>query len=246
MLVLDKYVDDSGLVNYSRLKQERAELDKFVRALRDLDAATFLNWPDVEKIAFWLNAYNALTLKVIIDNMPAVSGSGRSDGKSLKSIRQIRGVWDKKKFSIMQRNLTLDQIEHEILRKEFKEPRIHFALNCASKGCPVLRREPYVGQNLERQLESQAKIFLSNRQNFYIDRAKRKVYLSSILKWYGDDFVDVYAPRTGFSEHNKKKKAVLYFVSLYLKEEDSRYLAEKNFSVRYLKYDWSLNEWNTQ
>ena len=141
----------------------------------------------------------------------------------------------------MQRDLTLDHIEHRILRKKFREPRIHFALNCASKGCPVLRQEPYTGDKLDHQLESQAKLFLSSRHNFYIDKKKKKVYLSSILKWYGDDFIDVYTPESGFTGQNKKERAVLYFISLHLREEDRAFLEEGNLRIKYLKYDWSLN-----
>ncbi|MFC2164902.1 DUF547 domain-containing protein [Acidobacteriota bacterium] len=241
MSVLDKYVDDFGLVNYFQLKQERTDLDKFTRSLSSLSEATFKTWSAKDRIAFWVNAYNALTLKVIIDHLFRKSSSAQSNSKPITSIRQIPGVWSKIKFNIMQRKLTLDDIEHEILRKKFREPRIHFALNCASKGCPVLRKEPYTGDKLDLQLEAQTKLFLSNRQNFYIDKIKKKVYLSSIFKWYGKDFIDVYSPKSGFAKRNKKEKAVLYFISLHLEEEDSALLDEGNLGVKYLKYDWSLN-----
>lgn len=246
ILVLDKYVDDSGRVDYLQLKQKRADLDEFVQALENLSGEIFKSWSDEDKIAFWVNTYNALTLKVIIDHIPGVSSSARSTTKPISSIRQIPGVWNKIKFYVMQKELTLDNIEHDILRKNFREPRIHFALNCASKGCPALRQEPYTGNKLGHQLESQAKLFLSSRQNFYIDKKKRKVYLSSIFKWYGKDFVDVYSPKSGFAGQNKKEKAVLYFISLHLNEEGRSYLEEGNLGVKYLKYDWSLNARNAQ
>ncbi len=244
--ILDQYVDDFGMVNYLQLSQKRIDRDEFARALRDLSEDAFMTWSDEDKIAFWVNAYNALTLKVIIDHLFKKSSSARPRIKKITSIRQIPGVWNKIKFDVMQRKLTLDNIEHEILRKEFREPRIHFALNCASKGCPVLKQEPYEGDKLNLQLESQAKLFLSNRQNFYIDKKKRKVYLSSILKWYGNDFIDDYTPKSGFANKNKKERAVLHFISLHLNDEDRRFLEEGNFGVKFLKYDWSLNERKTE
>lgn len=244
--VLDGFVDGSGRVDYNRLKIERQNLDAFIRILADVHPVDFGTWSDEAQIAFWVNAYNALTLKVIIDNYPIKSSFLRSLSYPKNSIRQIGGVWDKITFSVMGEKYTLDQIEHQILRQKFSEPRIHMALVCASKSCPNLRQEPYEESNLDFQLETQIRTFLSYRKNYSIDWDKQTIYLSSIFKWFGEDFVDVYKPESGFSNANPKERAVLYFVSLHVPEEDKRYLEKGKYSIRYVKYDWSLNERNAQ
>lgn len=146
----------------------------------------------------------------------------------------------------MGERLTLDEIEHKILRQKFTEPRIHMALVCAAKSCPYLRQEPYEGSKLDFQLETQTRTFLSQRKNYAIDRDRQTVYLSSIFKWFGEDFIDVYKPESGFANANQKERAFLHFVSLHVPEENRRYLEEGEYSIRYTKYDWSLNERNIQ
>lgn len=244
--VLDGFVDGFGLVDYNRLKIERHDLDAFIRILSDVDPVDFETWSDEAQIAFWINVYNALTLKVIIDNYPIKSSFFRSLSYPKNSIRQIGGVWDKITFSVMGERYTLDQIEHQILRQKFSEPRIHMALVCAAKSCPNLRREPYEGKKIGFQLETQTRTFLSRQKNYYIDKDKNTIYLSPIFKWFGEDFIDVYRPESGFTNTNQKERAVLYFVSLHVPEKDKRYLEEGFYSIRYSKYDWSLNEKNTQ
>ena len=141
--VLKANVDDAGMVNYSKLKANHEQLDKYINAITKLDKNSFEKWVDPEKIAFWLNAYNTLTLKAIIDNYPIKPSFLKARFYPENSIRQIPGVWDKLKFNVMGEKLTLSQIEHEILRKDFKEPRIHMAMVCAAMGCPALRNEPF-------------------------------------------------------------------------------------------------------
>jgi hypothetical protein len=116
------------------------------------------------------------------------------------------------------------------------------ALVCAAKSCPHLRREPYEAPKLDFQLETQTRTFLSQGTNYFIDRQKQTIHLSSLFKWFGEDFIDVYQPGKGFLDANHKEKAVLYFVSLHVSEEDRLYLENASYSIRYTKYDWSLNE----
>jgi len=125
--VLSAYVDPNGMVNYKQLKADSKNLDAFVAEMADLTAGIYEKWSKVDKIAFWLNAYNACTLKAIIDNYPIRSSFFKSAVYPKNSIRQIPGVWDKLKFNVMGKSLTLKHIEHNILRKEFDEPRIHTA-----------------------------------------------------------------------------------------------------------------------
>jgi hypothetical protein len=242
MAVLKAYVNDKGMVNYKQLKANRAKLDSFVRELSGLGPATYAKWNSRDKIAFWINAYNGLTLKVIIDNYPIKSSFFRSRIYPKNSIRQISGVWDKKKFRVMGTERTLEQIEHEILRKQFKEPGIHVSLVCAAMGCPPLRNEPYVGNRLQEQFDDQAHRFLANQKKFQIDRKDAKVSLSPIFKWFAGDFVDKYAPKKNLGRHDKEESAVLNFIASYLEKEQKDYVLSGEFKIKYLRYDWSLNE----
>lgn len=240
--VLAKYVNDRGMVKYSELKMHRAKLDAFVAMLGNLDPATYNALSENGKIAFWINAYNAFTLKAIIDHYPIHSSFLTSLRYPKNSIRQISGVWNGLKFTVMGKPMTLDHIEHQILRKKFHEPRIHMALVCAAMGCPPLRNKPYTGAKLEEQLENQARKFLVNPKKFRIDRANGEVYLSSIFKWFGDDFIPKYEPEKGFRDKSKKERAVLHFIAGHLTEKDADYLRSGKYDVEYLDYDWTLNE----
>ena len=193
-------------------------------------------------MAFWINVYNALTLKAIVDHYPIQSSFLKSFVYPRNSIRQIPGVWDKLTFSVMGRDMTLDEIEHRVLRARFNEPRIHMALVCAAKGCPPLRNEQYTAAKLERQLDDQTNRFLSNAKKFRIDRENKTVYLSPIFDWFGDDFIKTYRANRAFQGYSAKERAVLNFVSRYLGDPDRMYLEKGGYSLSYLPYDWSLNE----
>jgi hypothetical protein len=240
--VLERFVDPNGFVDYRGLKAKPADLEDFMKALDSLEPQTYESFADQGKVAFWLNVYNVLTLKVIIDHYPIQSSPFKSLRYPKNSIRQISGVWDKITFSVLRENLSLDQIEHEILRKKFKEPRIHMALVCAARGCPALRREPYTGEKLDVQLDDQTQKFLSDSQKFFIDTNKRIVYLSSIFKWFGEDFLNRYSPETGFEGHSQQEKAVLFFISLHIPEKQRNFLMRSEYKIKYIKYDWALNE----
>jgi hypothetical protein len=228
--VLQTYVNDRGLVDYRKLQANRGQLDRYVKSLGQVPASTYANWSDPEKIAFLINAYNAFTLQSIIDQKPIKA-----------SIRDIPGVWKWRKFAIAGQNKTLDNIEHDILRKAFNEPRIHAALVCAAKSCPLLRREPYQGDHLDAQLDEQVQQFLASPHGLKIDRQAKKVYLSSIFDWFGEDWKPSYGAKSGFAG-NENQRSVLNFVSQYLNPSDRTYLKQGNYTIGYLNYDWSLNQ----
>jgi uncharacterized protein DUF547 len=237
--VLKQHVNSRGLVTYAALKADRDRLDEFVRMLAEVDPSEYTQWDRPRKIAFWTNAYNALTLKAIIDHYPIRAGLLKGQLYPRNSIRQIPGVWDKLQFLVMGRRITLNQIEHEVLRKEFKEPRIHMTLVCAAMSCPPLRVEPYSGERLEEQLADQSRRFLAREDRFRIDREGQRVYLSKILEWFGGDFVEAYPPPDGSDD---PQKATLAFVATYLPKADAEFIRAGDYSVSYLKYDWTLNE----
>lgn len=240
-LALDSYVDGQGMVNYQALKVGRESLDAFTRRLAALDEKTYNGWSSDAKVAFWINTYNGLTLKAIIDNYPIKASRLRSLRFPKNSIRQISGVWTKLKHPVMGQERTLDDIEHKILRAQFNEPRIHMALVCAAMGCPALRNEPYTAEAFDEQLDDQTRRFVAHTEKFRIDRKDSRVYLSSIFKWFGEDFIPTYGTKK-FSGHSRDKNAVLNFVSQFLSEEDQTYLHRGDYSIKYLDYDWSLNE----
>ena len=241
--VLKAYVDDDGMVNYRGLKAKRAGLDEFVRALGALSKETYASWDEAAQIAFWCNAYNAITLTRIIDHYPIKKGGIISGFRfPVNSIRQIDGVWEDIETRVLGTKMTLDHIEHGILRVKFNEARIHMAIVCAAISCPTLRTEPYVGDRLEEQLEDQSRDFCARPDKFKIDRTKNRVYVSAILDWFGGDFVKSYTPASGFSHLRGEKKAVAYFLSRHVNARDAEYLRGSKYSTKYLDYDWSLNE----
>jgi len=240
--LLKTYVDDRGMVNYKGLKADRQMLDAYVRAMGRLDPAVFERWSKAEQIAFWINAYNANVLKTIIDHYPIKPSLFKLAVFPRHSIWHISGVWDDIKHPIMGRPMSLNAIEDERLRRDFNEPRLHVSIVCASISCPPLRNEPYSGKRLEAQLEDQARRFLANPQNFRIDRARRRVEISSIFKWFGKDFITTYGTDERFNGQGDAVRAVLAFASRYLSLEDRRYLDTQSYSVHYSDYDWSLNE----
>lgn len=242
-VVLKEYADAAGMVNYKKLKTHREKLDTFVDTMDKLDPNIYSKWNNEEKIAFWLNAYNAFTLKVIIENYPIKASVLTSIYYPKNSIRQIPGVWDKIAFKVMGRDYTLANIEHKILRREFAEPRIHMAMVCAAMGCPVLRDEPYIGERLGEQLDDQSRKFLAEATNFKFNPEKQVLHISSIFKWFGKDFIKAYAKAKPDKRYSVKDQAILEFVSTYLDKGHAFFRPlKKTVKVKYLHYDWSLNE----
>ena len=229
--VLDAYVNEQGFVDYQGLQANRQRLDQFNASLAAVDAATYDSWTEAEQMALWINAYNSLTLKSIIDESPIKD-----------SIKDIVGVWRIKQHAVLAdgKTLTLNNIEHDVLRADFNEPRIHVAINCASFSCPDLRMEVYTGDKLDAQLDEQVRRFLSNPKGLRIDREADIVYLSKIFEWFGEDWTPSYGVESGFTG-NQHERAVLNFISGYLEADDQAYLAEGNYRVKYIDYDWSLN-----
>ena len=131
----------------------------------------------------------------------------------------------------MGQNLMLGHIEHEILRKEFNEPRIHMAMVCAAMGCPPLRGEPYEGDKLDEQLDDQTRRFLGDSAKFKIDRDKATLYLSEIFKWFADDFVNKHGPRINIGSHDKKMSAVLNFIAPYLTDAQENYVLAGKYKI---------------
>jgi hypothetical protein len=212
--LLGKYVKD-GVVNYQGLKNEESVLDKYLKVLEEIDSKLLSR---SDKFAFYINAYNAWTIKLIL--------SGYPDIKSIKDLGSLfKSPWKKKICRIDGKTITLDDIEHNILRPRFKDPRVHFAINCAAKSCPPLRSEPYRGGELDKQLDEMTKAFINDLEsNHMVDHT---LYVSSIFKWFAEDF----------------NKDIVGFFLKYAKGDLKKQLKanKENIKVKYLDYDWSLN-----
>jgi len=224
-------------VRYGDLKKNPSILGAYLKELESVTLSDFKNFSKDEQLSLLINAYNAFTVKLILDHYP------------VKSIKEIGGwfsnPWKKEFFTLMGAKRTLDDIEHGMIRqdaealknlgsnlvsvlKKFNEPRIHFAVNCASKGCPALGNRPYFLSELTKQLEDATQNFLNNRDQNRFDSAQGTLFLSSIFKWYGSDF----EPSFG---------SIKAFVAPYIaknKDDEKKILKA---TVEYLDYDWSLN-----
>lgn len=211
----------NGMVQYASIHADPTELDHYLDSLARVSVEQFNAWQRPDQLAFLINLYNAATVRLIVQNYP------------ITSIRKIgtlwKGPWKQETVHLWGKVLTLDSLEHEIIRPRFQEPRIHFAVVCAAKGCPPLRGEAYVGARLDAQLDDQARQFLASPQKNRIDAEERTVYLSPIFKWYAGDF-------------EAKSGSVLSAIRPFWPSSNIAALDLPGLKVRYTDYDWSLNE----
>ena len=241
-LILKNNVND-GMVNYNNIKENDIHLlKKYFNQLQNLDIEYFNTLNNDSKIAFWINTYNAITIYGIVKNYPVKYGGLIARHRFPKSsIRQIKNFWDKVFVKIMGKDITLNQIEHKILRKKFNEPRIHFALVCASIGCPKLSEEAYKPDTLNEQLENVTKKFVNDKEQVTLDTANKKLYISSIFKWYAEDFP--YDDKLiWLKKYNKKFRGAIQFITKYIEEEKRDFIISSKHEIKYLDYDWSLND----
>lgn len=245
--ILKEFVKDNGMVNYDMLRRNKPALNKLLDEFAELYPNEYKSWPTEDKIAFWINAYNIKMLKVITDNYPIESSRMLRILWGPYSIRHIDkntgGIW-KNKFIVMDEEFTLSEIDRRFFRKEFNEPRVFMAITHASVSSPPLRNEPYCGQKLNEQLDDQCKKFLSSPGAFRIDRENNVVYLSAILKptWHGQCFLEKYGTDKKFKDHEPEVGAVLNFITNYVPESDVSFLELKHYTVKYLSYDWTIND----
>ena len=208
---LSKYTikkDDQTLVKYSKINKE--EINKVLEQFEAVKKDEFASWSRDQKLSFWINVYNAYTIQLIVKNYP------------LDSIKDLGSLfsspWSKDFIPLFGKKMSLDNIEHDTIRKNFKEPRIHFAVNCASMSCPSLFRSAFTPKKLDKQLAKVENNFLNNKEK---NKLKGNVlYLSKIFDWYGEDFEVYGGPQKYFEDRFEIKVS----------------------DVKYLEYDWSLNK----
>ncbi|MCA9404715.1 MAG: DUF547 domain-containing protein [Candidatus Omnitrophica bacterium] len=225
--LLHEYVNPRGLVDYERLCADPA-LRSVTEQLSHTDPGRLER---EEALAFWINVYNAFTLQVICDNYPLESINDLHGGGLVLGTVFKTTIWDKKWFAINGQEVSLAHVEHKILRPQFGDPRIHFAIVCAARSCPPLRAEAYVAGRIEKQLDDQGRIFLSRPDLNRFDLKSQTAYLSGIFKWFLKDF-------------GKNKKDLLRYLAAFAPSPEVRDLLENQpipWTVRWNDYDWSLN-----
>ena len=229
--VLEKHVrwnaeGTATTVDYAALKAGPQTLDRYQKSLSAVSRKEFDAWTADEQLAFLINAYNAFTLKLIIDNYP------------IESIKNIGRFWQKpwriRFFRLLDEEMHLDQVEHEIIREpgKYDEPRIHFAVNCAAVGCPALRDRAFTADQLEKQLDDSTRRFLRDQSRNYFDAESGVLQVSSIFRWYREDFETAGTLSEWLAE---------YADELADKKQHRKQL-RTGVPVKFLDYDWKLNE----
>ncbi len=239
--IFTTYVDEQGMVDYKTLRRKRAELITAVREFDKVHPAQKISWTRNEKVAFWINAHNIFTLKLIIDNYP-IQPRWYLINYPDNSIMHIVGGRDKRYFKVMGLEYTLREIEREILMARFRDPKIFFALSYASMGGAFLRNEPYYPGKLDQQLDEQARKFLSSPRGFRIDKTKKIIFLSDIFNWYKPVFIEKYGSIKKFRAREPAVQAYLNFIVNYVSPDNVGYFESDNYVVRFQLYDWHLNE----
>lgn len=215
--LLQKHIDEKGFVKYNGFISDSLQLNLYLDQLQK-HPPDKQSWTTEEQLAYWINAYNAFTIKLIIDNYPLESIKDIGSGIQIPF---VSSPWDIKFIKIGGKKLDLNNIEHSILRKEFDEPRIHFAVNCASFSCPKLRGEAFVASKLDMQLDEQARDFINDLERNAI--SKDQVQVSKIFSWFKGDFTKAGSLREYLNQYSRVK------------------IREKT-KIKFMDYDWSLNQ----
>lgn len=210
--LLTDYVTDDGGFRYAALRaseEDRAALNEVASQIASTDPE---GWPRDARLAFFLNAYNALTVKAVVDRWP------------IESVMRVEGFFDAVEHEVAGESMTLNHLENEIIRgEEFAEPRIHFAVNCASTGCPRLSPTAYTAENLEGQLVEQTRSFVRSTSRV----SARRVELSQIFEWFASDF--------------ESAGGVRAFVAAQLEGEDAARVRDEGTAIAHFEYDWAVN-----
>lgn len=218
--LLKKWVDSRGMVNYQGFLQDRKLLQAYLQQL-ETKAPNEKKWSKEEQLAYWINAYNAYTIELVLRNYPLESIKDVKLGQQMLFV--VASPWDIEFIKAGDRELSLNNIEHDIIRPTFKEPRIHFALVCAARSCPKLRQEAYVAERLDAQLADQARSFLLDPDKNEV--RSNKLELSKLFDWYQGDFTKGRTLQEAISEYSGMP-------------------VNKDAKVSYRYYSWKLNEQN--
>ena len=220
--ILQSFSTSDGKIDYTSIRNDPFNLNKFLNFIGTVSPRSHHDYfSEADAKAYWINVYNALAIKTIIDN---------PDVDSIREIAWGMGAFWRTKFVVGGEKLTLNNIEHKILRKQYKDPRIHFAINCASNSCPPIGNRIVTGENLSEQLDKKAFDFINNAANVRFDHRAKKVYLSRIFKWFKKDFT-------------RNHTSLLEYILKYHSAKDLiEYDEISSYKIIYNQYDWSLND----
>ena len=239
--VLERFVDQRGLVDYSELRNDPNDLEAYYRTVATYSPDSHPDlFPDAKHIlAYWINAYNVGAIKTVLTYYPIDSVLDVKTPALLFFLSDKAGFFFFQRLTFGGKTTSLYYLENQIIRKRFDDPRIHFAVNCASLGCPRLPQRAFSGDDLDRQLDHETRLFLAEERNFKIDHNEKAIYLSSIFQWYEKDFTNWYR-RT----YPGRPADLLSYIDLYLTTEKSAELRKiaDSYDVRFVPYDWRLND----
>jgi len=232
----------TGGIDYTELATHRMHLDRYLEemATADLDSGT-----PAERTALWINAYNAGTLRLLLDRYPLRRSSPLGYLYPENSIRQVADAWDRVQLRVGGRSFSLNEVARQAVGRG-QEPLVYFALASGARGAPRLSAEPYVGKRLKAQLEKAARVYLDNPEHgFHIDAPGSRVSLSRLFLWHGRDFLTGYSegPLSGTARFSEIEAAVLHFIRERRPPDQRAYLEEGAYSLRYLAHDWMLSGW---
>ena len=241
--VLTTYAKD-GLVDYNALKNNQQTLDRYLESLAAVTQTQYEKWTRQQKLALWINAYNAFTIKVILNHYPVTRSIFADPLRHYpaSSIRQIPGVWKWRKWRIANQKYTLDYMEHVIIRQEIVEPRIHFVLNCASLGCPLLENRAFDAASLEERLDQAVINYIYRDHKVEINQKNGTVHLPQIFNWFAEDFKPFDESAGFFKDRPDEIAGPLSWIYQYANTIDREFLESGSYQVSYLDYDWGLNE----
>jgi hypothetical protein len=225
-------------VDYAQLFKQPDRLNQYLATLSAVEQSEYKLWSEDEQLSFLINAYNGFTLQLINQNYAEFQNGKTESIKDLGSF--FSSPWKQAFFILLDEKRSLDNIEHDMIRVLFKRPRIHAALVCAAVSCPPLRNQAFVADILEQQLDDQMRQFLSDDQRNSINLIDNRVQLSAIFKWYGEDF------EKGQQGFNSLKDLIrVYQTDIAKDHQQLTWLQKQDFSIRYLDYDWRLNDIST-
>ena len=225
-------------IDYGLLYTQPEQLNQYLAALSSVKQSEYKSWTEDEQLSFLINAYNGFTLQLINQNYAKFQNGKVKSIKDLGSF--FSSPWKQSFFTLFDEKHSLDDIEHDMIRVWFKRPRIHAALVCAAVSCPPLRNQAFVADKLNQQLDDQMRQFLSDDQRNTINLNDNRVDLSSIFKWYAEDFEK---GQQGFT--SLKDLIKVYQADMADDPQQLAWLQKQDFRIRYLDYDWRLNDIST-
>lgn len=234
---LKKYVKKNGVL-YEKWKQKRAGLDRYFKELEAISAEDYASFSEKQRKALWLNVYNALAIRLVLDQYPI---NGKNANYPASSIRQIPDVWKSASCRMAGKDVSLYVIFHSMMRKDFHDCRSHFAIVPASRGAYPLQPEAFQEARVEQQLDKITRSFMANRENLSADVPSNTIYVSHIFKWFPLDFLSAEGGKIPFPPP-ADDDVVRNYVMHFLRKDEQEQLKGKQPKIVYKNYDWTLND----